>query len=53
MNKSKNIVAKKKRFTLRELKSCFVWGMKENCPYIWLGWWLITFDPFNISFMPD
>ena len=47
------------------LHPCFSCGMDEICPFIWVGWWLITFDPdplrsfwsyiktVNISFMPD
>ena len=46
----------RKRLTVKELLNawCFDWGMDQPMPYIWLGWWLITFDPkFNISFLPD
>jgi len=34
-------------------KPYFAWGMNEICPYIWLGYWLVTFKPFSISYLPD
>ena len=47
------IVVKSIRPNFWEVKPTFDWGMNEICPYIWLGWWLITFEPFDISYMPD
>jgi hypothetical protein len=49
-------VFEKKPLTIKELWNAwsFDWGMDQPCPYIWFGWWLITFDPkFEISFLPD
>jgi len=37
---------------------CFAADFKCPCPFIWLGWWVITWNPDNlreidISFQPD
>jgi len=41
-------------------KPYFHFGLREDCPYIWFGYWLITWDRsyqgmlrIDISFLPD
>lgn len=53
VNREKKTNQKSVRPNFWNVKPTFDWGMDNPCPYIWFGWWLITFDPFDISYMPD
>lgn len=52
-NKEKTVFIEQVRPKFWEVRPMFDWGVNNPAPYIWFGWWLITFDPFNISYMPD
>lgn len=49
----KKIESWKIRYWIRYYRPYFEWGMNHTFPYIYIGWFLVTFYPFKIKFMPD